>query len=153
MSNQPTATDMMVAYAEDAVDMARANFQVELDYSERSVQRVERCLAQLHSTIPKGFFGKMLGRGPSPEQIETVAKMFGAYVGEVFRRHYGGEWVVEPAPGAPGPVVTLVHPNGRFFPPAKVHKRIANGDEDNVWHYYQVLTREWIKPKSPEPAP
>jgi hypothetical protein len=150
MAEKPTVTDMMVAYAQDAVDMARNNFSETLDYSERSIRIVERCLGKLHDSLPKGFFGKLFGRGPSAEDLHTVAKMFGGYVGEVFRKHHGGEWVLEPAPTASGPVLTVVHPDGgRFFPPAKVHKRIVNGPEDNVWVFYQVLTRDYIKKDDP----
>jgi hypothetical protein len=146
MPEKPTVTDMMVAYAQDAVDMAKANFGVELDYSEASVQKVEECLTKLHDTIPKGFLGKLLGRGPSADDILQVSKMFGGYVGEVFRKYHGGAWLVEPAPGSDGPVVTLQHSNGgKFWPSAKVHKRLVNGPEDNVWVYYRVLTREYIK--------
>lgn len=146
MPDEPTVTDMMEAYAQDAVDMAKANFGEDLDYSERSIQKVERCLRQLHETIPKGTFGKLFGRGPSQDEIETVGKMFGGYLGEVFRKHHGGEWLIEEIPGSPGPVITLRHSGGgKFFPPAKVYGRLTNGDEDNVWIFYQVLVREYIK--------
>jgi hypothetical protein len=64
MSEKPSITDMMVAYAQDAVDMAHANFSETLDYSEHSIPIVERCLGKLHDSLPKGFFGKLFGRGP-----------------------------------------------------------------------------------------
>lgn len=148
MTEAPTVTDMMVAYAQDAVDMAKANFGEDLDYSERSIQTVEKCLAQLHDALPKGFFGKLFKRGPSAEDLVQVAKMFGGYLGEVFRKHHGGEWLLEPAPGSSTPAITLQHSNGgRFFPPAKVHKRLVNGPEDDVWMFYRVLTREYIREK------
>ena len=146
MIDNPTVADMMEAYSLDAVDMAKSNFGEELDFSERSVQVVERCLKQLRDTIPKGFFGKLVGRGPSSEDIETVAKMFGGYIGEVFRKHHGGEWIIDETMDVHDPVIAVQHSSGgKFFPPAKAHKRITNGQEDNVWVYYQVLTREYIK--------
>lgn len=146
MTDQPTVTDMMVAYSQDAVDMAKSNFGEELDFSERSVQIVERCLKQLHETVPRGLFGKLFGRGPSPEEIETVAKMFGAYVGEVFKRHHGGEWIVDESTSSSGSAIAMEHTSGgRFFPTAKIFMRLTNGPEDNVWIFYQVLTREYIK--------
>lgn len=146
MSEKPTVNDMMVAYAQDAVDMAKANFGETLDYSESSVKTVEACLAKMHDAIPKGFFGKLFRRGPSADVILTVSKMFGGYVGEVFRKHHGGEWLLAPAPGSDAPVITLQHSGvGSFWPPGKVHKRIVNGPDDNVWFYYRVLTSEQIK--------
>jgi hypothetical protein len=147
VADKPTITDMMVAYGQDAVDMARNNFSETLDYSERSVETVERCLGKLHDSLPKGFFGRLLGRGPSADEIHTVAKMFGGYIGEVFRKHHGGDWVLEPDETTSVPALTVVCPDGgRFFPPAKAHKRIVNGQEDNVWGYYQVLTGDAGEP-------
>lgn len=72
--------------------------------------------------------------------------MFGGYLGEVFRRHQGGEWLLDDQISPGGPVITLQHSSaGKFFPPAKVYKRLMNGDEDNVWIFYQVLVREYIR--------
>ena len=34
-----------------------------------------------------------------------------------------------------------------IFPPAKVHKRLTNGAEDNLWSYFNVLFEEpWATP-------
>ena len=38
---EPTLNDVMAAYAQDAVDFARNNFNVELDYTNQSIERVE----------------------------------------------------------------------------------------------------------------
>ena len=136
----------MAAYAQDAVDMAKLNFSENLDYSERSVEIVERCLSKLYSAQRKGFLGRLFGRSPSIEQISTVAKMFGGYIGEVFRKHHGGEWLIDETISPGSPVLALRYAGGgRFFPPAKVFRRLTDGDSDNVWVFYQVLTREIIK--------
>jgi len=52
MNSPPTVDDMMVAYAQDAIDYAAQRFNVQLDYSEASVERVEAILAQLFETVP-----------------------------------------------------------------------------------------------------
>ena len=72
MTDQPTVSEMMEAYSLDAVDMAKGNFGETLDFSEGSIEVVERCLDKLHGSMPKGFLGKLFGRGPSREDIETV---------------------------------------------------------------------------------
>jgi hypothetical protein len=146
MSDKPTIGDMMAAYAQHAVDFAQAKFGETLDYSERNVQKVESCLRQLYDAKPKGFLGKLFGRGPSDDDVLTVAKMFGGYVGEVVRRHHGGEWVLDEETYSEHAVIAIHHPSGKLFPSAKVHMRLINGDEDNVWVYYQVLTREYFRP-------
>lgn len=141
MTETPTVTDMMAAYAEDAVNLARVNFGVTLDYSEASIETVEACLAKLYDTRPKGFFRKLFRRGPTADEIRTVAMMFGGYIGEVFRRHHGGAWLLGPAPGTAEPVVTLQSVSGsQLWPTAKVYKRLWHGPADDVWAYYWVIS-------------
>jgi hypothetical protein len=143
VETQPTVTDMMVAYAQDAVDHAQANTGVALDYSVDSVKHVEEILEQLHASLPRGLFGKLFGKGPTPETIDTIAKMYGGYVGEVLRRAAGGEWSFddEIVPGQKA--ICLSKGDARIWPTIKVHKRIANGSEDNVWFYLRVVMQRW----------
>jgi hypothetical protein len=141
---EATIADVMQAYAQDAVDFARDQFQVNLDFSENSIEQVEKILATLHNTLPKGVLGKLFKRRPSQEQIGEMAKGWGGYVGEVIRQHWGGEWTTETA-AYPGKVITLRVLDSDIFPIAKVYKRLTNGTEDNVWHYYQVLKQDFEK--------
>ena len=130
----------MSAYAMDAVDYCEQGFGVQLDYSEESVRSIEDVFVRLFADLPKGWISRTFKRGPSPEQIDTICKMLGGYIGEVMRRHWGGEWKLR-SDVAPGEViVTLGLPGGTdVWPHFKVAKRLSNGPEDNVWSYYRVL--------------
>ena len=135
------AAKIAEVYAADAVDHARSAFGVELDFTPESVERVETMLSELHAAMPRGFFARVLGRGPSEDDVATMAKMYGCYVGEVLRRAAGGAWVIDPET-----YLTLTKDDARLFPPMKVHKRLKNGPEDNVWHYFTVILNEhWPK--------
>jgi hypothetical protein len=81
--SDPRVTEIAEAYALDAVDLASRNFGVILDWSENSVQQVEEMLGRLHD--------EMAHAQPPPDVVQTFAKAFGSYVGEVLRRHHGGE--------------------------------------------------------------
>jgi hypothetical protein len=51
-------------------------------------------------------------------------------------------------PNAPGPAQAPVRSSkgdAAVFPPAKVHTRLTNGSEDNVWFYFQVLMEKHWK--------
>lgn len=140
MTDAPTANDMMSAYASDAVDYCQQAFGLPLDFSEESIKSIEEVLTRLHASLPRGFLSRLFKRGPSPEQIDTICKMLGGYVGEVMRRHWGGAWKLG-SDVAPGQViVTLELPGGTdVWPQFKVAKRLSNGPEDNVWSYFRVL--------------
>src|SRR5437868_6999233 len=80
----PKVAEIASAYSLDAVDAAAGNFGVTLDWSEESIQLVEQVLGRLHDDLDRAR--------PPADAIWTFAKMFGSYVGEVLRRHHGGEW-------------------------------------------------------------
>ena len=134
----PTINDMMVAYAADAVDFARSNFDVHLDYSDESVQQVESIAGKLHAANPKGFLSKIFRKGPTDENIEIICKMLGGYIGEIYRRSKGGEWAINEEFHAIGLLVDETW----IFPPAKVYKRLTNGAEDDLWFYFRVMLEE-----------
>lgn len=70
--------------------------------------------------------------------------MFGGYVGEVIRRKSGGSWEID-STIAPGEFVYALRVGtAQLFPPAKVHKRIVNGAEDNIVQYYAVLKQRYF---------
>jgi hypothetical protein len=140
--SSPTINDVMSAYAEDAVDFARLRFHVTLDYSLSSVEQVESIAEQLYQSRPKGIIGKLFKKAPSEEELQTVYKMLGGYIGEVLRRNKGGEWAINQEFSAIGIQCGELW----VFPPAKVHKRLANGSEDNLWSYFRVVIDEpWVK--------
>lgn len=138
----PPINDMMSAYAEDAVDFARQRFDIRLDYSHASVEYVEAIAAKLFQERPKGFVGKLFRKGPSDEEVQTVCKMLGGYMGEVLRRSKGGEWAINQEFSAIG----LKNGETWLFPPAKVYKRLTNGAEDNLWSYFRVVLEQLEQP-------
>lgn len=135
---------MMTAYPQDAVDAARSGFGIDLDFSPPSVERVEKILAQIYPSIRRGWIRRLLHIGISDDQLDTICKMFGGYVGEVVRRYRGGRWAIIESPTGQGNVIALVNGDDKIFPPAKVFKRLAEGESDNVWFYFQVVTEAEI---------
>lgn len=124
---------MAEAYSLDAVDLAAKNFAIALDGSEASVERVEWVLGELHASKAR--------TRPPEDTVWWFAKAFGSYVGEVLRRHHGGEWgtVRTGEESFPG----IERPNGAsIWPWGRAHNRLVNGPADNVWDYYRVIAGE-----------
>lgn len=135
----PIPTDpnvMMPMLADEAVKFA-AGHGVTLDYTPESVERVEPILADLHESRISGQL--------SDRDLNLHAHRFGAYIGEVLRRTYGGHWTEDHE--VAGPKTFPIHwKDGQSFPVGWCGKRILNGDEDNVWHKFQVVTSdEYLK--------
>jgi len=120
------------AYALDAVDHAKANFGVALDWSDRSIAKVETILARLHADYVKS-------KAQIPDDaIATMAKGYGSYIGEVYRRNHGGEWGMMTLDGLDFPAVKARNGTA-FWPIGRVTNRIKNGSGDNVAFYYRGL--------------
>jgi hypothetical protein len=128
----PKIQKVAEAYALDALDVARSNFGVQLDWSDGSIERVEAMLDRLH--------GQLANARPSDEQITEVSNIFGSYVGEVFRRNHGATWGMVTLSGQRFPGLST-NAGAQFWPWGRVRNRILNGSEDNVWHYYQLLVK------------
>jgi hypothetical protein len=89
--------DVMIAYAKGAVEAARRDFQLELDYSEESIQHVETIVGRRHEEHVRKSAAADGG-------LDMFCKQWGAYIGEVVRKHHGGDWLI-PADGPfPGTV-------------------------------------------------
>lgn len=125
-----SVTAMTSAYAEKAVAMAR-EFNAQLDYSENSLLEVETILAQLAREMPS--------TRPATEDVAEICKMWGSYLGEVVRRRFGGEWSIETYPGKQFATLTLNVGGGKLFPSMKIHRRLTEGEGDNLWSFYKMV--------------
>jgi hypothetical protein len=126
METHESITAMAGSYAEQAVQKAR-EFNAQLDYSENSLMEVEAILAQLARQTPEG------------DAAGEACKMWGSYLGEVVRRRFGGEWSVETYPGKQFATLTLSIGGNKLFPTMKIHRRLTQGEDDNVWSFYKMI--------------
>jgi hypothetical protein len=131
------------AYALDAVDFARASFQAKLDWSDDSIQLLEAILQSFHEKLPDA--------NPSDEQVMQFAKMFGSYIGEVYRRNHGATWGMVTLEGDTFPGLEAEGTGKKFWPWGRAQNRLTEGPENNVWHYYCVLIEG--APRKEPPAP
>jgi len=130
-------SQIMQSYAEQAVAAAAREHQIELDYSEESLKQVENILERLHQPVPGVVPGA--AAAPTDADAEDLCKMWGGYLGEVVRRRWGGEWVLETYPGGNVLTVALSTPGGTVFPSLKIYRRLSQGAAENVWSFYCMM--------------
>lgn len=120
------------AYAEDARDLARDGFGIELDWSDGSVRSVERILGAMSDSL--------ITERPPEERIIQAGKMFGSYVGEVFRRNHGAVWGVVVQGGERVPALQMAGSGSVTWPWGRAKSRLTEGAENNIWDYFVLLT-------------
>jgi hypothetical protein len=124
--------ELIDALSAEAVDIAEKDFEVRLDYSTDSIERVEEILSRLHVEYQEA---------DSDEGVVGLASAFGAYIGECIRRAYpDSRWDRDhPVGGEKSYLIRWA--GGDSFPLAWCHRRITQGPEDNVWHKFTVLAQ------------
>jgi hypothetical protein len=143
-AEDPKLQQIAQAYAQDAVDFARQHANLPLDWSDASVAHIETILTNLYEQIASVK--------PSDEQVAQFGKLFGSYVGEVFRRNHGASWGLVTLEGQSFPGLKTAGSAQLFWPWGRVQNRLRNGPGDNVWHYYALLlSKERVAPPSAPP--
>lgn len=142
--------DLMKAYAQKAIEIARDRYSVELDLSEKSLDHVERILGRMYKERPKGlkkFFNRNL-KDPIEEEMPLLMHAFGGYIGEVINRNITrGAWRVEYDRYPGEAIITLRVGETDMYPPIKVVQRLFYGRDDNILNYYDRLKAQWSKGK------
>ncbi len=138
----------MGSMAEHAVEFTRRFHQLNLDYTEDSLETVERVLDYYYRERPNNLLKKFFRRGPSPEVVNQMSMYFGGYTGEVIRKKWGGEWrnKKERFPGKK--FIALDTPGGTVFPTDKAYNRLTYGPENSIVQFYSSL-KERILNKNP----
>lgn len=127
-------TEISEAYALDAVDFLREHARIDLDWTEKSIERMETVLASMHRSYLSGK------PRPPEDKVMEFARMFGSYVGEVIRRNHGGEWGMITMGGQEFPGLRQTS-GGLIWPWGRARNRLVQGPEDNMYHYYISVTR------------
>ncbi len=115
---------------QEAVKITDAYFFTDLDFSPESLEKIEELFEDVNSSWPYG---------ENPESISKFSNLWGCYLGEVFRRHHGGEWSIWEDSSGKTLALSSTNTDMTIFPLDKVHKRFVNGPEDSIWAYYRVM--------------
>ncbi|KKL00594.1 hypothetical protein EIK76_14460 [Rheinheimera mesophila] len=126
--NKQELTELMQATAQDAVVYAAEEHQVLLDFSLDSLVKVDEILSELYL--------RQQEQRHADDLLFTLCNVFGAYTGEVFIHHVGGEWYHdESTPDAP---YICVRYNGKEFPFASlVYHQIAKTPNASLRNYVE----------------
>jgi hypothetical protein len=130
LTRQDVAEEMKLR-AKLAVDTAATDFDVTLDYTPASIEKVEGILARIHDQ----HSASPLERA----QLTKQALKWGAYVGEVIKTQKRSEWALDSAVGGPGSLPIVYDNKSESFPVRWCYNRIVNGREDNVWHKFTII--------------
>jgi hypothetical protein len=118
----PEIIKKLAAGAESLAPVLRKHFDINFDYSERSLAVLDDVISGCWSAPPKN--------------LENMVAMFGSYLGETIRRQVGGVWAKDEVG------YHLVNVGGvdqRVDPFSKMRKRFLNGKDDSISLYFTCI--------------
>lgn len=129
---QVTIADIMRAYAADAVKYAKGQYGIDLDYSEASLEHIDRMLDdKMHGAVIEP--DKL-----TPEEQEdmwTYCKVIGGYVGEVIIRNLGGTWQTKELDSGGSSVTLMAAGKIEGSPPDGVWRALTEPFRSMVSYY------------------
>jgi hypothetical protein len=138
--NFSSIEEMIRAYADEAVLVARQQHRVLLDYTPASIEALERLLDDQGAV-----------------DLDFQSRLWGSYFGEVLRRRWNGVWLLAPYPGsgevageARSVIPTLDVAGSRLWPTMKVYRRLTLGAAENL-SIFCALVEKRLAAASPRP--
>jgi hypothetical protein len=120
------------ASAADAVAIAKRQFNLKLDGSEASIDDVERALVALNSAYA------IASPKPPDDQLMPMAKAFGAYVGEVYRKNHGATWGTVTLNGS-SYAGFRTRSGVDVWPAGRALNVITDGPDNDIAYFYRRL--------------
>jgi hypothetical protein len=129
--NFASIDEMIRAYADEAVLIARQQHRVLLDYTPTSIDALEHLLDEQAAV-----------------DLDFQSRLWGSYFGEVLRRRWNGIWLLAAYPGSgevageARPVIpTLDVAGSRLWPTMKVYRRLTLGTAENLSAFYGMVEK------------
>ena len=126
----PANPENAALHARIAVDLARDEYDAELDLSAASLELVDALIDTLRE------------EGRDGEEAAEALFIFGCYLGEVLVRQLGGAWVAtgrSPLRGvSPWPMVVALGDGSAWDVIGKAYRRLELGDSEYLPAFYEM---------------
>ena len=125
--NASELQQLMVDSASDAVTLAKKEFDITLDFSAASIAQVD---IALHA-----YLDTYQGQVKEHKALFTLCNIYGAYIGETFRKLAGGVWVFDET-NEDAPAVFLHLESNTYAFSGICYERLVNNNETRVVEYF-----------------
>lgn len=120
-------THLMIDSAQNAVTTTKEEFNLSLDGSDKSIDRVDDVILC--------WLGKYKDQVLEENAVFTICNIYGAYIGEIFRNKVGGNWAYDESdPDAP--YVVLNYSGSTYAFAGICYQRLVNDSQISVRSYY-----------------
>ncbi|GAC28232.1 hypothetical protein [Brumicola pallidula] len=125
---QQALNQLMRESADDAIKTSREEFSIELDFSAESISLVD--------TIILKFLDNFNDQALEDKAVFTICNIYGAYIGEVFRKLAGGQWQYN-LQDEEAPSIMLMYQDNTFAFAGICYERLVNDSNVSVQRYFK----------------
>jgi len=129
-------TQLMTDSAQNAVKTTQEEFDLTLDGSEHS-------LALLDDVI-LSWLGKYKDQVLEENAVFTICNIYGAYVGEIFRKKVGGNWSYDES-DQDAPYVILQYAGNSYAFAGICYQRLVNDSQVSIKNYFEQAVANSIQ--------
>ena len=126
--NREELTELMTDSAENAVNTTLEEFNLTLDYSDASLDLVDEVIL--------GWLARYRHQALEESAVFTLCNIYGAYVGEIFRRKIGGNWTYD-ASDPDAPYVVLEYAGNSYAFAGICYQRLVVDSQISVKSYFE----------------
>ncbi|MEQ3653593.1 MAG: hypothetical protein ABNH33_09740, partial [Glaciecola sp.] len=120
---QQALNQLMRDSANDAITTSQEEFNVQLDYSVDSVAQVDQIILQ--------FLENYKEQALEDKAVFTICNIYGAYIGETFRKLAGGQWQYN-IENEDAPTIMLIFNDKSFAFAGICYERLVNNSKISV---------------------
>lgn len=124
---QQALNQLMRESANDAVKTSLEEFTLALDFSKESISTVD--------TVIQKFLEHYKDQVLEDKLVFTLCNMYGAYIGETFKKLAGGQWQYN-IEKEDAPSIMLMYQDKTFAFAGICYQRLVNGSDVSVKRYF-----------------
>ncbi len=125
---QEELEQLMADSAQNAIELTKEQFDIDLDETSSSIAIVDDVLLR--------FIYRYKDQALEDNMVFTLCNVYGAYIGEIFRREIGGIWHYEVS-DPHSPHVLLEYAGHSYAFAGICYQRLVNDSQISVLQYYQ----------------
>ncbi len=124
---QQALNQLMRESADDAIKTSREEFAIELDFTPESIALVD--------TVILKFLDTYNDQALEDKAVFTICNIYGAYIGETFRKLAGGQWQYN-LQDEEAPSIMLMYQEKTFAFAGICYERLVNDSSVSVQRYF-----------------
>ena len=129
-------TQLMADSAQSAIETTMEEFGVTLDSSDKSVELIDDVILS--------WLGKYKDQALEENAVFTICNIYGAYLGEIFRKKVGGNWSYDES-NLDAPYVVVQYAGNSYAFAGICYQRLVNDSQISISNYFEQAVSQNIQ--------